>query len=307
MMSGVTGDRRKISSPSASSDRVHDRAVGRADRRLADAADAGRRLRIRKFDRVARCSSAARRESSAACCGGTAAPAPRRTAGRRPTAALSAWPRPSIEPPNSWPLQAARVEDRADVADRGVVDHVVRRRFRCRLRLPRSRRRRTAIWPSRGYASLATAISPWPASAFADVFVKALMSSGSSWPSNLPPSSIAFCAACANVMPPPGPETLAAGDLVRLRVAAVRLRGDLLQLLDRVGRRRVRRARHRVRRLAAGRDAGPRQVLRRVAEDDVALLPRHAEHFGGLRGARRTPNACRGCRCPTGTGCGRPA
>src|SRR6185295_20137212 len=28
--------------------------------------------------------------------------------------------------------------------------------------------------------------------------------------------------------------------------------------------------------------AGPRQILRRVAEDDVALLPRHVEHLGRL-------------------------
>ena len=34
--------------------------------------------------------------------------------------------------------------------------------------------------------------------------------------------------------------------------------------------------------LAAGRDAGPRQVLRGVAEDDVALFPRHVEHLRRL-------------------------
>ena len=44
-----------------------------------------------------------------------------------------------------------------------------------------------------------------------------------------------------------------------------------------VGADGVRRARHRVRGLAAARRAGPRQVLARVAEDDLALLPRHAE------------------------------
>src|SRR4029079_17685072 len=78
-----------------------------------------------------------------------------------------------------------------------------------------------------------------------------------------------------------GPADLAAGDLVRGGVAALRLRGNLLQLLNRVGGGRVRRARHRVRGLAAGRDAGPRQVLARVSEDDVALLERHADHVGG--------------------------
>ena len=71
------------------------------------------------------------------------------------------------------------------------------------------------------------------------------------------------------------------GDLVILGLAAEILGRDLLQLLLGVHRRRVRRARHRVRRLAAAGDAGPRQVLRRVAPGDVALLPRHAEHLGG--------------------------
>ena len=52
-------------------------------------------------------------------------------------------------------------------------------------------------------------------------------------------------------------------DGVLLGRAAVHLRGDLLQLLDRVGGRRVRRARVRVRRLAAARHAAPRQVLAR--------------------------------------------
>ena len=31
--------------------------------------------------------------------------------------------------------------------------------------------------------------------------------------------------------------------------------------------------------LAAARDAGPRQILRRVAPGDIAFLPRNAEHF----------------------------
>ena len=64
-------------------------------------------------------------------------------------------------------------------ATASVVDRRGTCRSRCRLRLPRSRRRRTGSAPSRGYVSLATPISPWPASAVADVFVNALMSSGS--------------------------------------------------------------------------------------------------------------------------------
>ena len=107
------------------------------------------------------------------------------------------------------------------------------------------------------------------------------MSFGSSWPSYLPPSSIAFCATCASVMLRPLPDTLPSATLVAVRAAAERLGGDLLQLLDRVGRRRMRRARVRVRRLAAARHAGPRQVLGRVAPGHDHLLPRHAHHLGG--------------------------
>src|SRR4029077_7050143 len=62
---------------------------------------------------------------------------------------------------------------------------------------------------------------------------------------------------------------------------AERLGGNFLKLRDRIGRRGVRRARHGVRRLAAGRNAGPREVLARVPENDLALLPGHTEHFGG--------------------------
>ena len=70
---------------------------------------------------------------------------------------------------------------------------------------------------------------------------------------------------------------LAAGHLVGLGAAAFNLGRNLLQLLDRVGRGRVRRARHRVRGLAAGRDAGPRQVLRGAAPVHDDLVPRHRE------------------------------
>ena len=61
--------------------------------------------------------------------------------------------------------------------------------------------------------------------------------------------------------------------------AAEILRGDLLQLRDRIARRGMRSARHRMRRLAAARDAAPRQVLGRVTPRDVDLFPRHAHHF----------------------------
>ena len=47
-----------------------------------------------------------------------------------------------------------------------------------------------------------------------------------------------------------------------------------------VGGAGVRGAGHRVHRLAAGRDAGPRQALLGVAPDDLELLPRRVEHLG---------------------------
>ena len=53
----------------------------------------------------------------------------------------------------------------------------------------------------------------------------------------------------------------------------------------RVGRRRVRRARHRVRRLAAGRDAGPRQVLRWCCRRRRRTDPRRRRAF-------RPPTRC---------------
>ena len=70
------------------------------------------------------------------------------------------------------------------------------------------------------------------------------------------------------------------GDHVVFRLPAERLRRDLLRLLDRVARGGVGRARHRVRGLAAARDARPREVLARITPGDLALLPRHPHHFG---------------------------
>ena len=69
------------------------------------------------------------------------------------------------------------------------------------------------------------------------------------------------------------------GHVVVFRPASEILRGDLLQLVDRIGCGRMRGARMGVRRLAAAGDAGPRQVPARVAPRQLALLPRHADHF----------------------------
>src|SRR2546425_7986729 len=56
------------------------------------------------------------------------------------------------------------------------------------------------VWPSCRYASRATPTSPCPARALTDCLVTASPPSGAWWPSYFPPSSIAFCAACASVM-----------------------------------------------------------------------------------------------------------
>ena len=56
-----------------------------------------------------------------------------------------------------------------------------------------------ADWPPTGSVSFATPMRPVPASAVAEAFVIGLMSSGSSLPLYLPPSSIARCAAAAYV------------------------------------------------------------------------------------------------------------
>src|SRR5688572_11104390 len=70
-----------------------------------------------------------------------------------------------------------------------------------------------------------------------------------------------------------------AAHFVVLGFPAEIFRGDLLQLLDSVTGRRVRRARMRVYRLAAARVAAPRQMLRRIAPDDLHFLPRYADHL----------------------------
>ena len=51
--------------------------------------------------------------------------------------------------------------------------------------------------PVRGSSSFATPIRPVPASPAAEALVMTLRLSATSWPSNLPPSSIARCAAAA--------------------------------------------------------------------------------------------------------------
>ena len=87
------------------------------------------------------------------------------------------------------------------------------------------------------------------------------------------------------------------GDFVVLRFAAQILGRDLLQLLLGVHRDRMRRARHRVRGLAATGDAGPRQILRRVSPGDFALFPRHAQDLGGHAVDIDAPIPCPDCRC----------
>ena len=103
--------------------------------------------------------------------------------------------------------ERARMDDGADVGDREVVEDVVLAGLDVDFDFGEAGDERMRDCRRAGSVSRATPIRPCPASAVADAFVNALMSSGSSWPSNLPPSSIAFCAACASVMLPPRPET----------------------------------------------------------------------------------------------------
>src|SRR5262249_27473111 len=69
------------------------------------------------------------------------------------------------------------------------------------------------------------------------------------------------------------------GHLVILWPAAEILGSNLLQLLLRVHARGMRRARHRVDRLAAAARARPREILRGVAEGHLDFVPRHANKF----------------------------
>ena len=97
----------------------------------------------------------------------------------------------------------------------------------------------------------------------------------------------------------PPPDTRSFATLVRLRALPPSVFAAIsCSLLLRVGRRRVRRARHRMRRLAAARDAGPRQVLATCCPRSRRPSPRARRAFRRRRGARRTPIRCRGCRCP---------
>ena len=80
----------------------------------------------------------------------------------------------------------------------------------------------------------------------------------------------------------PPPDTRPFGDLdTTPALPPSDLAATSCSILLRVGADRVRRTRHRMRRLAAARRAGPGQVLAGVAPYHFALLPRHAEDFGG--------------------------
>src|SRR2546425_5245571 len=259
--------------------RVHDRAVGRADRRLADAANPDGRLRIRKVDRVA--DEVQRRIENRRRPVVMEAPCERETVVRvvRPSLrqrVAEAEHRSAEE----LTLEAERVQYLSDVADGRVIkdldgaglgvdfngreaDDVGLRLAVARIRVLRHGDQTLA--GERGYRRLREVVDVLGnlvavvLAAELDGFLRRLRER--------------HAAAWAG--------TLAAGHLVRVRIAAARFRRDLLKFLDRVGGRRMPGARHRVRRLTSGGDARPRQILRRVAEDHVALLPRHVEHFGG--------------------------
>ena len=113
-------------------------------------------------------------------------------------------------------------------------------RSRRRPRLRRSRRRTSATRRRAGSCRARRPSVPGRRARSPTVFVNALMSFGSSWPSYLPPSSIAFCAACGERHAAAAARHALVGDRVAVRAAAERLRRDLLQLLD--ARRSPRRA-----------------------------------------------------------------
>ena len=193
-----------------------------------------------------------------------------------------AWPMPRIERPSTWPPSACGWITVPTSAHGQKIDDVILAGFEYRLRPRQSWRQRKRSRPSRGYLSLATATSPWPASAAADALVYLLMSSG---------SFVAVVDAAeldgalrglrqGHARPAALAEHALVGDFVILGLAAEVLGRDFLQLLFRVHGGRVRRTRHGVGGLAAAGNASPRQILGRVAPGDVALFPGHAEHFG---------------------------
>ena len=151
-------------------------------------------------------------------------------------------------------LKPIGVQHGAAVRDADVVDDVELAGLAVELDLDeadRERRHRArrgeVVLRDADEARARDAAPPTPSSS-------AFKSSGTSWPSNLPPSSIARCAACAYVRPCRRialREHALAADVVVLRRAAQIHRRDLLELRDRVHRGDVVRARHRERRVAA--------------------------------------------------------
>ena len=147
--------------------------------------------------------------------------------------------------PENLPAEGVRMDDRADVGDGEVVEDVELAGLDVDLDFGEPGDEGMRGWPSRGYVSRATPISPCPASAAADAFVNGV---------DVLRHFVAVVLAAEldrllrrlrqrHAAPPPAEDAFV-GDLVVLRPAAERLRRDLLQLLLRVGGRRMRRARH---------------------------------------------------------------
>ena len=235
--------------------------------------------------------------------------APRRISDRRPTSDRWRDRCPRMDRPSIWPPERRRVDDRAHVCDAHEIDDLIHAGLDVHLDFCERRARTTCVLPLRVYVSRATPISPCPASAVADRFVKALMSFGSfvavedAAELDRALRGLRERHACAAAFPR---YTLVGHDVV-FGPAAQILRRDLLQLLDRVARRCVRGARR------AHESSGCRPTRSSTA-DSSTCRPRSSRPSPTACPSSRRQRAgsprtirCRGCPRRSGCTYGRPA
>ena len=210
---------------------------------------------------------------SAAWCDGTAARAARRSGGRRHIFWLKAWPMPRQLPPLNLRAQSARIDHRPDVAHAEEVDERRLAGLEVDFHLgkrgdERIRRRRCADrCPSPRPSAPDRRARPPRLGVLVDVSQAARArhtGRRARWPRRRPARRSARGPDCRVGNP-------LAADLVVVRATAEIACRKLLQLPLCVHRRRMIRPRHRVRRLAADRQARVRQVL-------VGAAPRRLRH-----------------------------
>src|SRR6516165_3059765 len=260
-------------------DRVHDRAVGRADRRLTDAARPHRGFRIGQVDGVS--NELVRHVQNR-----------RRLvliepARERHAVVLVVRPAlgfrvadPQHRSAEELPFQAPRIHDNADVADRGVLEDLEMTRLGIDFHLGEANDIRLRRGPISRIGVLRRSDEALAGQRFDRVLGEGVDVVCCLVAVVLPAELDGLLRSLREGHAPARPGHLASRDSVRLGTPAVRLRSDLPQLVDAVGGHGMRRARHGMRRLAARRNAGPGEILRRVAEDDVTLLPRYIQHVG---------------------------